>query len=346
MIGITLGDAGGIGPEVILKALRRRRWGRELRFVLIGDAGVLQATAAELGMRVPPSWPVVSALEAAGAGDRARSRAGPVTIWAPGAVPRVTRTPGRISVPAARAAGQWVNLAVEACLDGRLDAMVTGPICKESFVRAGLNVPGHTELIADLTGAKDFAMMLVGGALRVVLVTRHLPLGHVPRALTRRSIVDTVRLAAEACPWLGLAKAKIGVCALNPHAGDGGVLGRAEIETIAPAVQAARRNGIRAEGPVPADVIFHKAVHGEYGIVVAMYHDQGLAPLKMLAFDTGVNITLGLPITRTSPDHGTAFDIAGKGVAKPDSMIAAVRTASELARRPNPWRNRNPDADR
>jgi 4-hydroxythreonine-4-phosphate dehydrogenase len=222
-------------------------------------------------------------------------------------------------------------------MSGGLDAMVTAPICKEGFHKAGIDVPGHTEMLADLTGTKRFAMMLFGGPLRVVLVTRHLPIKDVSKHLTRRRVLEAISIAGEALPWMGWKKPSIGVCGLNPHAGDGGEIGREEIAVIAPAIRDARALGFNAIGPVPADAIFHKAFKGEFGAVVAMYHDQGLGPMKMIAFDSGVNITLGLPIVRTSPDHGTAFDIAGKGIANPASMIQALLWARKLARRKNPW---------
>jgi 4-hydroxythreonine-4-phosphate dehydrogenase len=192
-------------------------------------------------------------------------------------------------------------------------------------------------MLAELTGTRRYAMMLFGGNLHVVLVTRHLPIARVASALSVASVYDAIAIAHEALPWLGWARGRIAVCGLNPHAGDGGHIGREEIEIIAPAIRKAVRRGIRAVGPVPADAVFHHALRGDYAAVVAMYHDQGLGPLKMIAFDSGVNVTLGLPIVRTSPDHGTAFDIAGRGIASPHSMIEAVRWAALLARRKNPW---------
>jgi 4-hydroxythreonine-4-phosphate dehydrogenase len=225
---------------------------------------------------------------------------------------------------------------------GLFDALVTGPICKQSLCLTGLPFPGHTEFLAALTRTRRYAMMLIGGPLRVVLVTRHLPLAKVATGISRAAIQEAVQLAAQALPWLGVKQKTVGVCALNPHAGDKGILGREEITTIQPALLALRRQGLAVEGPVPGDVIFHQALQGRYGAVVAMYHDQGLGPLKMIAFEDGVNLTLGLPIVRTSPDHGTAFDIAGKGVAHAGSMVAAIRLAARLAHRKNPW-GRDPD---
>jgi 4-hydroxythreonine-4-phosphate dehydrogenase len=226
-------------------------------------------------------------------------------------------------------------------MEGRLDALVTAPICKEGFHEAGIPFPGHTEFLAALTKTRRFAMMLFGGPLRVVLVTRHIPLSEVPQCLTRGKVLEAIRLTAEALPWLGCRRARVAVCGLNPHAGEGGLLGREELTVIGPAVESARREGLRVFGPLPADTVFHAAAHGSFDAVVAMYHDQGLAPLKLIAFESGVNVTLGLPIVRTSPDHGTAFDIAGKNRADPSSMIEAVRNAIFLARRRNPWRNRS-----
>ena len=202
---------------------------------------------------------------------------------------------------------------------------------------AGIHVPGHTELLARLTGTGRYAMMLVGGPLRVVLVTRHIPLSKVPGKVTVDAIGAAAELAWRSLPWLGVKERKVAICGLNPHAGDGGVLGREELDVIIPAVRRLRRKGMNVIGPLAADTVFNGAMKGRYGVVVAMYHDQGLAPLKTIAFDSGVNITLGLPIVRTSPDHGTAFDIAGKGLASPLSMINAVKLAHRLALRPNPW---------
>jgi 4-hydroxythreonine-4-phosphate dehydrogenase len=312
-IGITLGDINGIGTEVALKAARalsRERKG--IRVILVGSTSAIASQARKLKLPLPEIWDPAPEL-----GPR----------WKPGA----------IDASASRAADTWIRAAVDACLTGTLDAMVTGPISKSGFHAAGIDVPGHTELIAGLTGTRRFAMMLFGGPLKVSLVTRHVPYRNVPRILTKTIIEDAIRITAEALPWMGCKQSNIAVCGLNPHAGEGGDLGTEEIDTIAPAVRAMKRRYPGVQGPLPADTVFHKAVRGDYQAVIAMYHDQGLAPLKMLAFDTGVNVTLGLPIVRTSPDHGTAFDIAGRGVANPSSMIEAVRWAARLAGQRNPW---------
>jgi 4-hydroxythreonine-4-phosphate dehydrogenase len=245
--------------------------------------------------------------------------------------------PGKTLAPASKAASEWIHRVVAGCRDGLFQAMVTAPISKKGFHAAGVMVPGHTELLAALTRRRRYAMMLLGGPLRVVIVTRHIPLAEVASKLTRPEISTAITLTGQALPWLGVRKARIGVCGLNPHAGEGGDLGDEESRVIAPAIRAAGKAGFPAQGPIPSDVIFHQAVQGRHDAVVAMYHDQGLAPLKMLAFETGVNLTLGLPIVRTSPDHGTAFDIAGQGIANPSSMVEAIKLAGELAGKRNPW---------
>jgi len=247
--------------------------------------------------------------------------------------------PGQITAEASQTAVAAIARAVRGCLDGELDAMVTAPICKEGLKLAGVNYPGHTEMIAALTGTRRYGMMLMGKGLRIMLATRHLPLRDVADALTKETLLEAIELTGEALTWFGIKSGCIGVCGLNPHAGDGGALGDEETKIIAPAIKAARANGFNAIGPVPADVIFYQALQKQYDAVVAMYHDQGLGPLKMHAFDCGVNLTLGLPIIRTSPDHGTAFNIAGKGIATPDSLIAAIETAIQLAGRASPWIN-------
>ncbi len=225
----------------------------------------------------------------------------------------------------------WVVQGARRCLAGELDALVTAPLSKRLLRDAGWGFEGHTELLAHLSHTKKFAMMLVGGPLRVALVTIHVPLARVSGLLSAGKILDVIELSHQACRRFGIRRPKIGVAGVNPHAGEGGLLGGEERRFIAPAVRRAARKGLDVTGPWPADTLFHQAYHGAFDAVVAMYHDQGLAPLKMIAFDTGVNLTLGLPFVRTSPDHGTAFDLAGKGKARPDSMIAAINLAAELA---------------
>ncbi len=313
-IGITIGDVNGIGPEVALKAIGRGRWPAETEFVILGDESVVRAQARS--MKIPVSRKIAfQHMETA-----------------------VKWTPGKIRVDASRHAAEAIRLAVKGCLFGGLDAMVTAPICKEGFHKAGVNAPGHTEYLAELTNTKNFGMMLLGGGLRVMLATRHLPLAAVAGALTRKTIREHIELTGEALELFGLKNGRIGVCGLNPHAGDGGIIGREEIELINPAIKQARKKGYNVSDAVPADTIFHEALRGDYDAVVAMYHDQGLGPLKMIGFDEGVNVTLGLPIIRTSPDHGTAFGLAGQNKASEKSMKHALALAIEMASNPNPWK--------
>ncbi len=301
-IGITCGDVNGIGPEVALKAISSKPWKKEVEFIFVGPDPV---NGCSEHWKIPFRGKI---------------------------------TPGKITAEASKTAVAAIERAVRGCLDGELDAMVTAPICKEGLHLAGIHYPGHTEMIAELTGTKRYGMMLMGKGLRVMLATRHLPLCAVADALTKENVLEAIELTGEALKWFGLKNGRIGVCGLNPHAGDGGALGDEEVKIITPAIEAARAKDFNAVGPVPADVIFFQTLEGQFDAVVAMYHDQGLGPLKMHAFDCGVNLTLGLPIVRTSPDHGTAFNIAGKGVAKPDSMIAAIETAIQLAGVSNPWK--------
>ena len=230
-------------------------------------------------------------------------------------------------------------MAADMAMKGELDAIVTAPIHKEGFMRAGIDVPGHTELLAKCAQVKHVDMMLLNDRLRVVLCTRHIPIRDVAAQLQPSDIRQTVAYTAQALEWLGIRKRRIAVCGLNPHAGDGGAIGDEEIRVIRPALRRIRLRSAQITGPVPADTVFHQALQGDYDAIVAMYHDQGLAPFKMIAFEDGVNLTLGLPFVRTSPDHGTAYGLAGTGKANPSSMMAAIQLATRLAKRPNPWRD-------
>jgi 4-hydroxythreonine-4-phosphate dehydrogenase len=239
--------------------------------------------------------------------------------------------PGLLSAPAGRAAYETIVRAVADARNGTVDAIATAPVNKEAFRLAGLPWSGHTDLLAHLTGAKHVAMMFHADALRVVLATVHIPLADVSRLLTRQSLEATIELTARELPRFGIAAPRIAVAGLNPHAGEHGLFGREEEETIGPAIETSRGQGIDVSGPFPGDTVFLRARRGEFDVVIACYHDQGLIPMKLVAFGQAVNVTLGLPIVRTSVDHGTAFDIAGKGIADPESMIAAVLLASRLA---------------
>lgn len=253
-------------------------------------------------------------------------------IYAPPPAPAFA--PGVLSGEAGRAAYDLIVRAVDDALRGVVQAIATAPVNKEALRLAGLVWRGHTDLLAHLTGARDVAMMFDSDVLRVVLATVHIPLAEVPRVLTAASLEATIALTARELPRFGVARPRIGVAGLNPHAGEHGLFGCEEQTIMAPAIAACRSRGIDVAGPFPADSIFVRARRGEFDVVVACYHDQGLIPVKLIAFGQAVNVTLGLPIVRTSVDHGTAFDIAGKGVADPQSMIAAVLLAARLAAGP------------
>jgi 4-hydroxythreonine-4-phosphate dehydrogenase len=247
--------------------------------------------------------------------------------------PRSTRfEAGVLSGAAGRAAYDVLLRAVKDARSGAVDAIATAPVNKEAFKLAGLEWAGHTDLLAHLTGARRVAMMFHSDVLRVVLATVHIPLSEVPGVLTRELMTETIRLVAGELPRFGVARPRIAVAGLNPHAGEHGLFGREEIETITPAVDTCRGESILVSGPFPADTIFVRTTRGEFDVVIACYHDQGLIPVKLLAFGQAVNVTIGLPIIRTSVDHGTAFDIAGKGIADHGSMVAAVLLAATLAR--------------
>ena len=323
-LGLTIGDTGGIGPEIAVKAAAAAP--KNLNLVLIGYATLIQQECRGAKLPKPPLWNP--------ADGRPSHR---LQIWEPAGTRAHTPKPGSVHAPASRAAVHWIRHATEQALAGTIDGIVTAPICKEGLMRAKLDYPGHTEMLAEFAGGCDVEMMLIGGPLRVTLATRHIPINQVERSLSKKNIQRAVTYTAQALRWMNASPKRIAVCGLNPHAGDGGAIGDAEIKLIEPALNSLPDLGVEVVGPVPADTIFHYARKREYGAVVAMYHDQGLAPLKMLAFETGVNVTLGLPFVRTSPDHGTAFDIAGKGVANATSMLEAIRTAHKLCKRPNPW---------
>jgi 4-hydroxythreonine-4-phosphate dehydrogenase len=250
-------------------------------------------------------------------------------LYGPPDTPRFA--PGVLSGEAGRAAYDVIVRAVDDAVAGRVDAVATAPVNKEAFRLAGLPWNGHTDLLAHLTGAPHVAMLFYSEALRVVLATVHIALADVPHALTRASLEATIDLTARELPRFGIARPRIAVAGLNPHAGEHGLFGDEEGTTIGPAVNACRSRGVDVSGPFPGDTVFLRARRGEFDVVVACYHDQGLIPVKLVAFGQAVNVTIGLPIVRTSVDHGTAFDIAGKGVADPESMVGAVLLAARLA---------------
>jgi 4-hydroxythreonine-4-phosphate dehydrogenase len=324
-IGISLGDVTGIGPEVALKALAAEKPADGTRFLLIGNTDCIRRINEQTGLQLPIETYT-------GPNQAGRFFAhNPLSGLLPPDLPAG-------SPVAAKAALAWLTDGAQRCLRRELDAFVTAPVNKEAIIRAGQPFVGQTEYLSQLAGTERTAMMLLGHDergrwLRVVLATTHVPLKSVADNLSQAKIELAIELAAQACADLGLSRARLGVCGLNPHAGEGGELGTEEQTIIAPAVNSARRKQLDVAGPLAADALFYRAFKGEYDVVIAMYHDQGLAPLKMIGFETGVNWTLGLPFIRTSPDHGTAYDIAGRGIANPSSMQAAIRLARQLARR-------------
>ncbi len=299
-----MGDPAGIGPEIVAEALRNRRVRSMCRPVVFGSARFL-ADAPSL-----------------------RDACDIVEVETPGRV-RV----GRKSAASGRAALACLDRAIQAALRGEIDALVTAPVSKSAVRSAGASgFIGHTEYLARKTRARSFAMMFWSKRLKVVLVTTHLPLKRVASSINIEKVLAAIRLSNDALKRLGCARPRIGVAGLNPHAGEDEAFGDEDARIVAPAVRRARRSGIGAEGPIPADTLFRAAYNRRYDLVVAMYHDQALAPFKMVAFDEGVNVTLGLPFVRTSVDHGTAFDIAGKGIASEKSLVEAITLAVRLAK--------------
>jgi 4-hydroxythreonine-4-phosphate dehydrogenase len=325
-LALTLGDPAGIGPDITLLAFAARRALAIPPFVLIGDPGVLAERARTLGLAVR-----IEPIGEASAAPSVFAEALPV-LPVPVAGEVVAGRPAAAAAPAVQ---QSIEQAVALVREGAASAVVTNPISKAVLARAGFGFPGHTEFLAALArlDATDAVMMLVGGDLKVVPVTIHIPLKDVMGALTTERIVKTLLISArDVARYFGVARPRIAVTGLNPHAGEDGTMGREEIEIIVPAIEAARDQGLDVTGPHPADTLFHAEVRKAYDVAVAMYHDQALIPVKTLAFDLGVNVTLGLPFVRTSPDHGTAFALAGTGKASPRSLIEALRLADTMRR--------------
>ena len=325
-LAVSLGDPAGVGPELICEAWARRKAERLPPFVVCGGAELLREAAATRGIALPialiddpaDAWETFAhALPVLPTGD-------------------VAYSPGRPGAPGARLARASLEAAAGLVIEGRAAALITGPTAKAELAAIGFPFPGQTEFVADASKvpADDAVMMLAGPQLRTVPMTVHCPLAEVPGRLSIQLIHRRTTIVARALQRdFGIAAPRIAICGLNPHAGESGRMGREEIEIIAPAIAALQADGIAASGPHPADTLFAPHLRPTYDVAIAMYHDQALVPLKALDFDQGVNVTLGLPIVRTSPDHGTAFGIAGKGIASPDAMIAAIRMATEMAAR-------------
>jgi len=324
-LAMTMGDPAGIGPELALAAWRDRS--RSAPFFVLAAPSVLAAAARRLRFAAP-------IIETDPAGAAAAFSKGLPVVPLKSAV---EDNPGRPSAANAAATTESIARAVDAVREGVARAIVTNPIAKAVLYEAGFRFPGHTEYLGELAkawGTPAFPVMMIwSDALKVVPVTIHLPLAEAVRALTAELIVKTARVVdRDLRARFGLTRPRLAVAGLNPHAGEGGAIGREEITVITPAIEALRAEGIDVVGPIPADTMFHTKARAAYDVALTMYHDQGLIPVKTLAFDEGVNVTLGLPFVRTSPDHGTAFDIAGKGLANPASLIAAVKLADRLSR--------------
>jgi len=325
-LAITLGDPNGIGPEVLLKCLHDPDLASSMSPIVVGSPHVLRVHADVLSYTdldinavetIPEEVPTgtITVLDVTG-----------------GAKPDVEF--GAVTKEGGTLAMDAVDRAVDACIASEVDAMVTAPISKDAIAKAGYTVPGHTEFISQKTGGHQPTMMMVAGDLRVGLVTAHIPIAHVAAGITETAILQKLEVMVGALKKdFGIDTPRVAVLGLNPHAGDGGVLGTEEQEIIEPAIETARSRGMQVDGPLPADGFFATQLDAGYDAVLAMYHDQGLVPFKALAFDQGVNYTAGLPIVRTSPDHGTAYGIAGKGIARPGSMRSAIVEAVAIARR-------------
>ncbi len=325
LLAITMGDPAGIGPEIILKALSRDSVYDDCRPLVIGDHRILQRAATCLAQPCPP----IEVVSVPGEGRYAPEHLTLLDLAnaAPAQCPL-----GQIGAPAGRAAVEYVFKACDLALAGDVDGIVTAPLNKAAMNLAGFEYAGHTELLAQRTGAGKVSMLLVGPSLRVVHVSTHVSLEEAVRRVTQQRVGEVIDLAYQSCRALGIEQPRIAVAGLNPHAGEGGLFGDQEAREIAPAVRQARARGLNVSEPQPPDTVFLRAVKGEFDIVVAMYHDQGHIPMKLLAFDDGVNVSIGLPIIRASVDHGTAFDIAGTGKASDSSLLAAIRVAAQMVR--------------
>ena len=341
-IGITMGDAAGIGPEIIAKTLADPTWYERCRPLVIGDATIMQRA-----MNLVHSPQTLRVCHQNNVNERTCH---PEPVEGTATAPDLQSNPdyldiedlhlltpadapfGQLSAKAGDAAFHYLELANALALDGTLDAICTAPLNKEALQKAGHNFPGHTEILAALSGTTEFAMMLTAPNLRVIHVTTHIGLIDAIKRVTPERVYTVIRLAHDTLVRAGIERPRIGVCGINPHAGEHGLFGYGEEERqIEPGVARAAAEGIAVDGPLPADTLFFRAARGDFDVVVAMYHDQGHGPIKVLGLEAGVNITVGLPYIRTSVDHGTAFDIAGSGKAEDGSMRAALEAAIDLA---------------
>lgn len=319
-IAITMGEPCGVGPEIIIRALHSPEIRDCCIPLVIGDVDIMKEAVKITAL--PVRFKTVNSSSKKGRDSKS------IDIFnVRSQVSLKKRTP---SISAGKSVVKYIKKAVELALKHEVDAVVTAPVSKESLKMAGYHWPGHTEMLADLTNSREYAMMFVSDDLNVILTTIHISLREVPGRIERGRVFRTIRMAKLGGDMLGMSDPRIAVAGVNPHAGEAGIMGREELAAILPAVEKARAGGINVSGPHPPDVVFYRALKGYYDIVVCMYHDQGSIPFKLLAFEKGVNMTVGLPVIRTSPDHGTAFDIAWQNKANPASMIEAIKLASRL----------------
>ncbi len=321
VLAITMGDVNGVGPEIIAKALARPEPWQCCRPVVFGSPRALEGA-----LRFAPACPPPRHVADLDGALRVEDAVPVIDCGCPGPEPR----PGMLDASAGAAAVAWIEAAVGACMAGDVAGMVTCPISKEGIILAGSKFTGHTSMIAHMTKSPDYRMCLFTDTMRIIHITAHLSLRDAVSAVKKGRILSSIRTAHDALVRMGMGHPRIAVAALNPHAGEAGAFGREEIEEIAPAVAAAAAEQIECTGPWPPDTVFLRMRQGEFDAVIAMYHDQGHIPLKLIAMDEGVNVTLGIPIVRTSVDHGTAFDIAGTGRAREHSLCAAVGLAARL----------------
>lgn len=317
LLALTMGDAAGIGPEIIARHFQSEK---PSDLIVVGDLAQMKRAIRLIGANI----------EAVESGGPGHAKPGTIPVFPAGQLPEDLPY-GQVNAEAGALAYRAILKAIDWARAGTVAGIVTAPIHKEALHAAGVPFPGHTEILAHETGSGDFAMMLADEKLRVILVSIHVSLSEAIRRVTFENEIRTIRLAAEACRALGISRPRIAVAGLNPHAGEGGLFGREEIEIIGPAVAAMRAEGFDVSGPLPPDTVFMQARRGAFDIVVSQYHDQGLIPVKLNGIEKGVNVTIGLPIIRTSVDHGTAFDIAGKGIADASSLAEAIRVARAMA---------------
>ena len=333
-LAVTMGDPAGIGPEIVIKALQHPEIYEVCEPVVFGDVTIMQRTAKRLGYDLN----VIALPKASGEESAVRAAADSIMVRQATTVDLESCKLGEVSALAGRAAAESVVCGARAVLAGEADALVTAPINKEAIALGGYPYAGHTELLAEITDTKVYGMLLVSGKLRVIHVSTHVSLSSAIQRVRMPRVLECIRLGHAACVQLGISDPRIAVAGLNPHAGEHGLFGVEEIEEIEPAITEARSLSIRASGPHAPDTVFARSVAGEFDLVVAMYHDQGHIPVKLFGIDDGVNVSVGMPIIRVSVDHGTAFDIAGTGNARENSMLEAIRIASIMvyARRTSP----------